>query len=236
MLKKELKLKRFFDQLSEENKELLLQKGTKKKISANTILFSEGDQPDYIYLVQSGMVRLSKMTIDGKEFSLHLKQSGELVGEVGLFNMMAISVTATVEKDAELVRFDRVTLEKLFEENGQIAVAFMKWFATHTQSTQSKFRDLILCGKKGGLYSTLIRFTNSYGEEHSQGILIKVQLTNQDIAQYIGTTREGVNRLMNELKKENIICYDGTYIIIRDIKFLKDFLQCGDCPVEVCTI
>ncbi|MGJ9382648.1 Crp/Fnr family transcriptional regulator [Salipaludibacillus sp. CF4.18] len=111
MLKKELKLKRFFDQLSEENKELLLQKGTKKKVSANTILFSEGDQPDYIYLVQSGMVRLSKMTIDGKEFSLHLKQSGELVGEVGLFNMMAISVTATVEKDAELVRFDRVTLE-----------------------------------------------------------------------------------------------------------------------------
>ncbi|MGJ9382649.1 Crp/Fnr family transcriptional regulator [Salipaludibacillus sp. CF4.18] len=65
---------------------------------------------------------------------------------------------------------------------------------------------------------------------------MKVQLTNQDIAQYIGTTREGVNRLMNELKKENIISYDGNYIVIRDIKFLKDFLQCGDCPVEVCTI
>ncbi|SDN84325.1 Crp/Fnr family transcriptional regulator [Alkalicoccus daliensis] len=236
MPKQEFKLRRFFDQLSDKNKELLLSKGTKKKFERGTTLFSEGEQPDHVYLVRSGMVRLSKMTIDGKEFSLHLKQAGELVGEVGLFNQMAISVTATVAEDAELVRFDRLVLEKLFEENGEIAVAFMKWFATHTQSTQSKFRDLILCGKKGGLYSTLIRFSNSYGEEHSQGTLIKVQLTNQDIAQFIGTTREGVNRLMNELKKEDVIAYENNYILLKNIHYLKEFLQCGDCPVEVCTI
>ncbi|PTL38757.1 Crp/Fnr family transcriptional regulator [Alkalicoccus saliphilus] len=236
MLKQEYKLRRFFDQLSEQNKQLLLDNGTKKKYRKHTVLFSEGEQPDHVYLVLSGMVRLSKMTMDGKEFSLHLKQKDELVGEVGLFNQMAISVTATVEEDAELVRFSRLTLEKLFEEHGEIAVAFMKWFATHTQSTQAKFRDLILCGKKGGLYSTLIRFSNSYGEEHKDGTMIRVQLTNQDIAQFIGTTREGVNRLMNELKKESIVSYEGPYIILRDVQYLKDFLQCGDCPVEVCTI
>ncbi|PRO66343.1 Crp/Fnr family transcriptional regulator [Alkalicoccus urumqiensis] len=236
MLKQERTMRRFYDQLSEENRQLLLEHGTEMTKRIGTVLFTEGEYPEYVYLVMSGKVRLSKMTVDGKEFSLHLKQRGELAGEVGLFNPMAISVTATVAEDAELVRFNRETIESLFEKNGEIAVAFMKWFAIHTQSTQAKFRDLILCGKKGGLYSTLIRFSNSYGKAHADGTLIDVKLTNQDIADYIGTTREGVNRMMNELKKDSVLCYEGNYIILKNIPYLKEYLQCGDCPVEVCTI
>jgi CRP/FNR family transcriptional regulator len=176
------------------------------------------------------------MTAEGREFSVHLKQRDELVGEVGLFNEMAISVSAEVIEEAVLVRFDRHTLEVLFRENGEIAVAFMKWFARHTQSTQAKFRDLILCGKTGAFYSTLIRFSNSYGIQSDDGILINVQLTNQDIANYIGTTRESVNRMINDLKKTNIVSMKNGHIQLHDIQFLKDYLHCGDCPVEICTI
>ncbi|SDH46037.1 Crp/Fnr family transcriptional regulator [Alteribacillus bidgolensis] len=236
MPKKKLKLNRFFAQLTDENKELLLANGTSQIVKSKKVLFTEGEDPEYVYLIRSGIVRLSKMTVEGKEFSVHLKQKDELVGEVGLFNEMAISVTATVEEEAELIRFDRKTLEKIFRENGDIAVAFMKWFASHTQSTQSKFRDLLLCGKKGGLYSTLIRFGNSYGVEHDHGTFIEVELTNQDLANYIGTTREGVNRMMNELKKERVIDYEDNHILLLDIAYLKDYLQCGECPVEICTI
>lgn len=236
MEKKQLQMKRFFNELSEENQKLLLQHGVEMKVKSDTFLFYEGDFPQYIYLVRSGKVCLSKMTAEGKEFSVHLKQKDELVGEVGLFNEMAISVTAKVIEDAILVRFDRHTLEKLFQENGEIAVAFMKWFARHTQSTQAKFRDLILCGKTGALYSTLIRFSNSYGIKKEDGILINVQLTNQDIASFIGTTRESVNRTLNELKKENVISMVDGKIMIHDLDYLKDYLHCGDCPVEICTI
>ncbi|MCL7748720.1 Crp/Fnr family transcriptional regulator [Halalkalibacter alkaliphilus] len=236
MEKKEQKMVHFFEQLSAENKQLMLSKGTKIKVQSGFVLFSEGDAPKYMYLVLSGLIRLSKMTSEGKEFSLSLLQRDELVGEAGLFNELSVAVTATVEEDAELIRYDRSIIEKLFIENGELAVAFMKWSAIQNQSTQSKFRDLILCGKKGGLYSTLIRFSNSYGVEHDEGVLINVNLTNVEIANYIGTTREGVNRMMNELKKEEIIFYENNHIVIRDIQYLKDFLQCGDCPVEICTI
>src|SRR5690554_719471 len=174
MEKKQLQMKRFFNELSEENQQLLLQHGLEIKAKSGTFLFYEGDFPEHVYLVRSGKVRLSKMTTEGREFSVHLKQRDELVGEVGLFNEMSISVTAEVIEDATLVRFDRYTLESLFRENGAIAVAFMKWFARHTQSTQAKFRDLILCGKTGAFYSTLIRFSNSYGIEKENGILINV--------------------------------------------------------------
>ncbi|SER94512.1 Crp/Fnr family transcriptional regulator [Salipaludibacillus aurantiacus] len=236
MEKQELKMKRFFNEMSAENRELLLKNGLQINVRNGTFLFYEGDFPEHVYLVRSGKVRLSKMTSEGKEFSVHLKQKDELVGEVGLFNEMAISVTAEVIEDATLVRFDRHTLEELFRENGEIAVAFMKWFARHTQSTQAKFRDLILCGKTGAIYSTLIRFSNSYGMMSEEGIFINVHLTNQDIANYIGTTRESVNRLLNDLKKTGVLSMKNGYITIHKIEFLKDYLHCGDCPVEICTI
>lgn len=231
-----MEMKRFFNEISEENQKLLLIHGLEIKVKSGTFLFYEGDYPDHVYLVRSGKVRLSKMTAEGREFSVHLKQRDELVGEVGLFNEMAISVSAEVIEEAVLVRFDRHTLEVLFRENGEIAVAFMKWFARHTQSTQAKFRDLILCGKTGAFYSTLIRFSNSYGIQSDDGILINVQLTNQDIANYIGTTRESVNRMINDLKKTNIVSMKNGHIQLHDIQFLKDYLHCGDCPVEICTI
>ncbi|MDT8861268.1 Crp/Fnr family transcriptional regulator [Alkalihalobacillus sp. MEB130] len=232
----EQKMVRFFQQLSTENQQMLLSKGTKIQVQSGSVLFSEGDAPKYIYLVLDGLVRLSKMTSDGKEFSVSLIQKDELVGETGLFNELSVAVTATVEEDALLVRYERTAIEKLFMQNGELAVTFMKWSAIQNQSTQSKFRDLILCGKKGGLYSTLIRFSNSYGVPHEKGIIININLTNVEIANYIGTTREGVNRMMNELKKEEIIYYENNRIVIKDLQFLKDFLQCGDCPVEICTI
>ncbi|QOY34146.1 Crp/Fnr family transcriptional regulator [Anaerobacillus isosaccharinicus] len=236
MEKKELEMKRFFNELSKENQDLLLSIGLEITAKSGTFLFYEGDFPENVYLIREGKVRLSKMTADGKEFSVHLKQKDELVGEVGLFNDMSISVTAEVIDDAILVKFERPALEAIFRENGEIAVAFMKWFARHTQSTQAKFRDLILCGKTGAFYSTLIRFSNSYGVKSDNGILINVQLTNQDIANYIGTTRESINRMLNDLKKDKIITMDKGFITIKDIEFLKDYLHCGDCPVEICTI
>jgi CRP/FNR family transcriptional regulator len=234
--KKELRIPRFFEQLSDKNKQLMLSKGTHITVQSGSVLFSEGDSPEYVYLILSGLVSLNKITADGKEFSVNLNQKDELVGESGLFNGLALSVTATVAEDAQLVRYDRTIIERLFEENGEMAVAFMKWVSIHNQSTQSKFRDLILCGKKGGLYSTLIRFSNSYGQKRDDGILIDVTLTNHEIANYIGTTREGVNRMMSELKKDKIISYENNMIVIHNLTFLKDYLQCGDCPVEICTI
>ncbi len=229
-------MKRFFSELSHNNQQILLKSGTKMKAHEGTVLFVEGDQPEFVYLVLSGQVSLSKVTIDGKEFSVHLKQKDELVGEVGLFNEMAISVTAKVVGEAELVRFERTQIEHLFCQNGEIAMAFMKWFTRHTQSTQAKFRDLLLCGKTGAIYSTLIRFSNSYGVEHKKGIKINVSLTNQDLANFIGTSRESVNRMLNDLKKDDVIQIEDGFIIIKNMQFLKDYLHCGDCPVEICTI
>ncbi|UCZ51963.1 Crp/Fnr family transcriptional regulator [Bacillus shivajii] len=226
----------FFQQLSKENRDILLTHGFKHHVRAGSTLFYEGETAKYIYLVKSGEIRLSKMTIDQKKFFLHLKKKDDIVGEFSLFNDMSSSMTAEAVEDCELIRFDQKTLEALFTQNGEIATAFIKLFARNTQSTQAKFSDLLLYGKTGALYSILIRFSNSYGKKKDNGILITKKLTNQEIAHFIGTSRETVNRMLNDLKRDHILSVNDGYITVHDVGFLKRHLQCGKCPVEICTL
>ncbi len=235
-MNKTVEITPFFKQLSKENQDILLQHGVETFVREGTTLFYEGDEARSIYLVRSGKIRLSKMTMDNKKFFLHLKQDNDIVGEFSLFNDMSVSMTAEVVEDSTLVKFNRDHLEALFLQNGEIAVSFIKLFARNTQSTQAKFSDLLLYGKVGALYSILIRFSNSYGEKYNNDILLSVKLTNQDIANYIGTSRETANRMLQDLKKDNVIAFLNGHILIKDIDYLKGHLRCGRCPVEICTI
>jgi CRP-like cAMP-binding protein len=128
------------------------------------------------------------------------------------------------------------SLEKALFENTQLAYEFMKWMNDHFRKTITKFRDLVLHGRKGALYSTLIRFSNSYGENHEEGILISVPLTNQDLANFTGTARESVSRMLSDLRKKKIITIDRKTIIIHNIEFLKKEIECENCPITVCNI
>jgi CRP-like cAMP-binding protein len=113
----------------------------------------------------------------------------------------------------------------------------MKWISTHLRKNQSKIRDLVMNGKKGALYSTLIRFTNSYGVHTDEGILIDIHLTNQEFAKFCAATRESVNRMLSELKKRGAISTtaDGR-IIVKDLQYLRDEIGCEECPISICNI
>lgn len=104
------------------------------------------------------------------------------------------------------------------------------------QITQTKFRDLILNGKKGALYSTLIRMANSYGVETENGILINIDMTNQELANFCGATRESINRMLSNLRKKGVISFQNKKITIHDLQYLKDEINCENCPVSYCRI
>lgn len=82
----------------------------------------------------------------------------------------------------------------------------------------------------------MIRLSNSYGKAVDGGILISVPLTNQELANYSGTARESLNRMLSELRKAGIIEYRGHLIFIKDLEYLKEAIQCENCGREVCNI
>ena len=102
---------------------------------------------------------------------------------------------------------------------------------------QTRTRDIVLHGKKGALFSTLIRLANTYGEKRdANSIFINFSLTNTEIANLCATSREMINRILNDLKKHHIISFEKGFITIHDLNFLKNEIECADCPLAICRI
>jgi CRP-like cAMP-binding protein len=224
--------------ISEELKNLLISISSTRKIKADTFLFQEGGEADELYLIKSGLFQISKLTMDGKELNMRICKADDIIGELTLFSADAkYMLSALSLSDSEVFVIKKDSLEAELVKNAALTFEFMKWISTHLRKNQSKIRDLVMNGKKGALYSTLIRFTNSYGVHTDEGILIDIHLTNQEFAKFCAATRESVNRMLSELKKKKILSStaDGK-IIVKDLQYLKDEIGCEDCPISICNI
>ncbi len=200
-------------------------------------LFREGEEADRLFLVLSGKVQISKITFDGRELNLRICGGNDICGELTLFtDTPRYLFNAFVIEDSEVAIIQQSVLEKEMFKNGTLAYEFMKWMSDHFRRTMTKFRDLVLHGKKGALYSTLIRMTNSYGVPKEDGILIDLALTNQKLGDFCGTSRESTNKILNDLKRKGIISLHKGKIIIHDLQYLRNEIACENCPVEFCNI
>lgn len=226
------------EMISEELRELITNLGTLKSVEKGTFLFYEGDEAHEIYVIKQGLFQVSKLTPDGKELILRICKKDDIVGELTLFSDdPTYLLSAKALKHGEVYVIQKDKLERKLLENQQLAFEFMRWTHNHMRKFQSKIRDLLMNGKKGALYSTLIRLSNSYGVPKENGILIDLVLTNRDLANFCATTRESVNRMLVQLRNKDIIEYDKSgKIVIKNLQFLKNEIGCENCPIEICNI
>ncbi len=218
-------------------KQLFIEKNNIRMVKKGRFLFQEGKSAHELYLIQRGRVQISKVIPDGRELSLRICSSDDVIGELTLFCKDATyMLSAKVLEDSDIFVLGKEVFEEKLSQNGDLTIAWLKWIQHQNHQNQTKFRDLILHGKKGALYSTLIRMTNSYGKDVEKGILIDLPLTNQELANFCGSSREVVNRMLSDLKKENVLVTERGYITILDLDYLKDEIDCEHCPVSICRI
>lgn len=208
-----------------------------RKIEKGTFLYQEGMKATEVFIIQSGRVQISKITPDGRELTLRLCSTGELIGELSMFCPSSKYVlNARVVESGEVAVIAKDELERRLETDNALALEFMKWESLQNRKTQTKFRDLVLNGKKGALFSTLIRLSNSYGKQTDTGIMIDLPMTNQELANFCGTSREVVNRMLSDLRKNHALSIDKGIITIHDLNYLKEEINCENCPIDVCNI
>ena len=220
-----------------EIKELLRFADRKFRSERGSFLFQEGMKAEELYIIISGKVQISKITSDGRELSLRICGANDICGELTLFtDNPRYLLSAKVLEEGEIVAIKKDVIESEIFQNSKLAFEFMKWMSDHFRKTQTKFRDLVLNGKRGALFSTLIRMTNSYGIQKDNEILIDLPLTNQELANFCGTSRESTNRILSDLKKDKIISIKRGKISILDLQYLKDEIGCENCSAVYCNI
>lgn len=207
------------------------------QIKEDTILFQEKDPVDYIYLLMSGNLALGRHHIKGKEFILKILKDEEIIIEYQLFkDDPTYHFYVKTLTDCELLKIKKDQFEDYLMNDKKLLASMTSWLSTRYLKAQMKCQDLIINGKKGGLYSMLIRLANSYGVRTEEGVLIDLVLTHQELANLTFGTREVVQRLLKELREDDIISYDHQKFTIKNMGHLKREVDCQHCPIEICGV
>jgi CRP/FNR family transcriptional regulator, cyclic AMP receptor protein len=195
------------------------------KYKKGDFIYFQKDLSTRIFLVVSGKVKISTYTQDGKEVVKAILSKGEIFGEMALLGEDYRSDFAQVtEENTELCPLDTQVMHDLMRRNRDLSFKIYKIIGFRIHKLERKVESLIAKDVK----TRLIEFLKDLAQEQGQKIgfetLIRHSLTQKDIADLIGTSRQTVTTLLNELKEQNFINFDRKKILIRDLKQLDKAL------------
>ncbi len=194
-----------FAELSDEQLHRIAQFVIDRQYRKSQIIFGEGDPGEALFFIKQGKIKLTKTTVDGREQILAIRGTGEIFAEVVLFDGGPYPATAEVIETANIGIIRNQDIDLIIRENVDIAVSLLKIMSKRLRQAQTALKDIALKDVYGRLASTLLRLATEHGIPVHEGTKISLNLTHQDLASMIGTSRESVNRVISEWRREGII-------------------------------
>jgi CRP/FNR family transcriptional regulator len=214
-----------FSHLSPEELSHVEQIVIPRTVWKKTIIFMEGDEKEAVYFIQEGMVKAYQTDKDGREHIVSLLSSGEMFPHTGFFQPSLYPATTEALVDTHLLAIPIREFEQLMMEKPSIAIKVIDVLSAKIRELQQKLQQVTGHDAHSRILSFLLYLAEKHGRSEGSSILIEMPMTNQELANTIGTTRETVNRLLNRLKKEQIVQMKRSKIFILNKEALKQKLE-----------
>ncbi|GAB6181941.1 Crp/Fnr family transcriptional regulator [Desulfotomaculum defluvii] len=214
----------FFD-LSEQQlleiSNLLLERSYQK----GRIIFMEGEPGEALYVLKSGLIKLTKRLEDGREHILHFVNPGEVFAEVVLFEGGNYPATSECQEDCVVGVLRNKDIERLISQNPNMAISMLRIMSRRLRTAQEKVMNLALHDTARRLAFTLLKMSQENGITKEYGTLINMNLTNQELASLTGSSRETINRMLNSFKRAGAIDVERQQIVVLNKNKLEDLLR-----------
>lgn len=182
------------------------------------IIFSEGSSPLGAYLIQKGKVKISKLGSQGKEQITGICSNQEIVGYTDLFFNSRYSTSAKAIEDTNILFISKPEFWKMLREQQNLFEDLLQQLLQDKKLAEAKLVDFAYKPVKGRLADAMICLDKKFnGNNKKHPILI----TRADLAGYVGTVKETVNRVLSDFRNEKLISTNGTRINILDLNGLK---------------
>jgi CRP/FNR family transcriptional regulator len=150
-------------------------------------------------------------------------KDGDIFAEVVLFDQGPYPATAEAAEDSVVMVLQSRDMEELLLKQPVLAVKMLRLMGRRLRQAQLLIRDLALQDTYGRLAGLLLRFVRREGKRTREGVILELELTRQEMASMIGTSRETVARILNRFQKEGILSLDRQRILILDEGKLRDW-------------
>ncbi len=175
-------------------------------VPKGTLIMDPEHQPDVLYMLKEGRVRIYKVSAEGKEFTTALLGPGNIFGEVGNFSTGTRGSYAEALEDSLLCVMRKPDVERLMQQHPQLALKVVEVLSSRLRQVQELMEHLAMGDVRSRLLYLLLRLAAEFGaEDDGPWTLIRADLTHQDLASMIGATRETVSATIGSLAREGIV-------------------------------
>lgn len=194
-----------FAELDEAALERLAGRCVSREVPAGTVLFTAGEPCRGLYVVQSGRVRIYRLSPEGREQVLHLEGPGRAVAELPLFDGGAYPASAVTQEDSRLLFLPRPEFEALYRGNPDAAHAVIRALGKRLRHLVQLTQTLAFRDVAARLALLLAGYAEREGETTPEGVVVVLDRTQEEIALEIGTARESVSRAFKQLARRGLI-------------------------------
>jgi len=209
-----------FAGLEEQAADILEKSMTPLSLRRGDILFNEGDIGNQLYVVTDGKVKLGRSSVDGRENLLALLGPGQMFGELSFFDPGPRSATATAVTDLELAALGHDVLGPLVEDHTGVALAFLHQLAERLRRTNEVVGDLVFSDVPGRVAKALIDLAERFGRNADDGVHVSHDLTQEELAQLVGASRETVNKALAAFAGRGWLRLEARAVILLDVERL----------------
>ncbi len=190
-------------------------------VERDAVIFRRGEVGAAMYVILRGKVRIGRPAGPDRENLLTLLGPGELLGELTLFDPAPRKATATALTEVDLAVFTYTAVRDWVANEPGAAWHFLQLMARRLRRTNDALENLLFADVPRRVARTLLTMARQFGDQTSEGIRVNHDLTQEQMAQHIGASRESVNKVLSELAGRLIIRRELRSVVILDVERLK---------------
>jgi CRP/FNR family transcriptional regulator, anaerobic regulatory protein len=187
---------------------------TRRKYKKGQVIFFEGDLSDKFYIINKGKIKTFKHTREGKEQILYILAEGDFIGDLSLLKKSTFQYNAEALEDVNVCTLAKDDFDKIMHENPEICLRILESVHDRLVNLENLVQTLSTKDVEARIAGLLINLSDSFGVKKDGKYYLDMALTREEMANFIGVTRETMSRKLSTLQEEGILELVGNKRII----------------------
>ena len=205
--------------VDEESARAIIARMRAVDLSRGDRLFHEGEAGDALYVIETGKIKLARRAADGRENLLAILGPGEMFGELSLFDPGPRVATAVAVSNARVHSLTRDDFVPLLD-HPRVALSLLAALGRRLRRTNEALADLVFSDVPGRVAKALLDLSTRFGRPVDDGVLVAHELTQEELAQLVGASRETVNKALADFAGRGWLRLEARAVTILDVERL----------------
>jgi CRP-like cAMP-binding protein len=207
--------------LTDSDRRALARSAARRRYRRGEIIFQKDDPGHSLFIVARGSVRIYVPSTQGSDLTLAVLGPGQFFGDLSLLDGRPRSASAAALNDTNVVVLERSDFVGVIQSRPKAAMSVLSVVVRRLRDTDEMASDLAFLDVGGRLAKKLLDLAQTNGVARGDGVLLDMAVTQEELANMIGVTRESVNRNLSTFRRIGLVAKEGRRFVLRDVEGLR---------------